>query len=196
MEPEGLRYIPGFLDTDSQRRLIAEIEAIPEERWERVHFRGNVALRRKVSYGYNYSPDSREVSEAPPMPEYLRELRDRCVAAVGLPAEPFAQASVQRYPPGAGIGAHKDAPMFGPDVVGVSLGADARLVFKRGTDKHILRLEPGSLILLSGPARAQWTHELPPVKSPRYSIYFRTLRRETSRLIRGPASSGGSGSSV
>jgi DNA oxidative demethylase len=176
VEPEGLRYIPGFLEEAAQRRLIAEIEAIPEERWERVRFRGNVALRRKLSFGWNYDPSEREVSEAPPMPAFLRELRDRCLEAVGLPPEPFAQASVQRYPPGAGIGAHKDAPMFGPEVVGVSLGSEARLVFKRGDDKHVQPLAPGSLILLSGPARAAWTHEMPPVKAPRYSIYFRTLR--------------------
>jgi DNA oxidative demethylase len=176
VEPEGLKYIPGFLDDEAQRRLIAEIEAIPEERWARVRFRGNVALRRKLSFGWNYDPSDREGSEAPPMPDFLRELRDRCLEAVGLPAEPFAQASVQRYPPGAGIGAHKDAPMFGPDVVGVSLGSDARLVFKRGGHKHVLRLEPGSLILLSGPSRSRWTHEMPPVKALRYSIYFRTLR--------------------
>ena len=175
MEPEGLRYIPEFLDEEAQRRLIAEIEAIPEARWERIHFRGNVALRRKLSFGVNYQPDSREVRPAGPMPAFLRDLRDAASAAVGLPAGPFQQASVQRYPPGAGIGAHKDAPMFGPEVVGVSLGAEGRLIFKRGTDKHVLALAPGSLVLLAGPARAKWTHELPPVKALRYSVYFRTL---------------------
>jgi len=33
---------------------------------------------------------------------------------------------VTRYPPGAAIGWQRDAPMFGPTVVGVSLGAAAR----------------------------------------------------------------------
>ena len=176
MVPEGLRYFPRFLDEDGQRRLLAEIEAIPEERWERVHFRGNVARRMKLSYGWNYQPDSREIREAAPLPDYLRELRDRAAKAVGLPPEPFVQASVALYPAGAGIGRHKDAPMFGPEVIGVSLGAEARLVFKRGADKHVRRLEPGSLILLSGPARSEWTHELPPVKATRWSVYYRTLR--------------------
>jgi alkylated DNA repair protein (DNA oxidative demethylase) len=176
MEPEGLRYQAGFLDVVEQRRLLARLEAIPPESWERVRFRGNVARRRKISFGVNYQPDSREIRPAPPLPDFLRELRDRAAAAFGLPAEPFAQASVQWYPAGAGIGAHRDAPMFGPDVLGVSLGAEGRLIFKRGTSKHELLLAPGSLVLLSGPARSQWTHEMPGVKAPRYSIYFRTLR--------------------
>lgn len=176
MEPESLIYVRGFLKTEAQGRLRARLEAIPAEEWERVRFRGNVARRRKLSFGVSYQPDSREIRPAPALPPYLAELRDEATAALGLPAAPFAQASVQWYPPGAGIGAHKDAPLFGPEVIGISLGAEARLVFKRGGEKHELLLEPGSLVLLSGPARAQWTHELPPVKAARYSIYFRTLK--------------------
>jgi DNA oxidative demethylase len=175
MEPEGLRYRPDFLSAEDQRALMERLEALPEGEWERVHFRGNVARRRKISCGINYQVDSRELRPAPPMPDFLRELRDRATAAFDLPPEPFAQCSVQWYPPGAGIGAHRDAPMFGPEVVGVSLGAEGRLIFKRGTSKHELRLAPGSLVLVSGPSRSQWTHEMPGVKATRYSIYFRTL---------------------
>lgn len=178
---EGLRYVSDFLGPAEQERLLARLQAIPEEAWERVHFRGNVARRRKLSFGVNDQPGSREIRPAEPMPLFLRELRDASTAALGRPAEPFAQVSVQRYPPGAGIGAHKDAPMFGPEVVGVSLGAEGRLIFRRGPEKEELRLAPGSLVLLSGPARSQWTHEMPPVKATRYSIYFRTLKASSSR---------------
>lgn len=183
---EGLRYVPDFLSEAAQKRLLARLEAIPEESWERVHFRGNVARRRKLSFGVNYQPDSREIRPAEPMPDFLRELRDAATAAVGLPAGPFEQASVQWYPPGAGIGAHKDAPMFGPEVVGVSLGSEGRLIFKRSAEKEELRLAPGSLILLSGPARSQWTHEMPPVKAARYSIYFRALKVSSSSRSSAP----------
>lgn len=175
MEPEGLRYVPDFLSPAEQGALVARLEAIPEPEWELVHFRGNVARRRKISFGVNYQPDSRELRPAPPMPDFLQALRDAATKALGLPSEPFSQASVQWYPPGAGIGAHKDAPMFGAEVVGVSLGSEGRLVFKRGGEKHELRLAPGSLVLISGPARSAWTHEMPAVKATRYSIYFRTL---------------------
>jgi len=174
--PEGLKYVPGFLDEALQRELQARLEAIPEEAWGRVHFRGVVARRRKISYGVDYQPDGRVYKPADPMPDFVAGLRDRAASALGLEAARFVQSSIQWYPPGAGIGPHRDAPMFGPEVFGLSLGAPGRLILRRGDDKHELLLEPGSLVLLSGPARSKWTHEMPPVKAPRWSLYFRTLR--------------------
>ena len=41
-------------------------------------------------------------------------------------------------------------------------------------------LEPRSAYVLTGPARTQWEHSIPPVKETRYSITFRTLRRSSS----------------
>ena len=176
VEPEGLVYRPRFLDVDRQRRLLARLEAIPDERWEHIRFRGVVARRRKLSFGVSYQPDVRRVRPAEPLPPWLLSLRDAATEAVELPAGPFRTATVQFYPPGAGIGPHRDAPMFGPAVLGLSLGAEGRLIFRRGGRSHELLLEPGSLVLVAGPARAEWTHELPPVKADRYSIYFRSLR--------------------
>jgi len=65
VEPEGLRDRPDVLDVEDQRRLLARLETIPPESWERVHFRGNVALRRKISFGVNDQPDSRALRPAP-----------------------------------------------------------------------------------------------------------------------------------
>jgi alkylated DNA repair dioxygenase AlkB len=39
-----------------------------------------------------------------------------------------------------------------------------------------LTLEPRSAYVLSGPARAQWQHHIPPVAQERWSVTFRTLR--------------------
>lgn len=175
--PEGLRYVPGFLDDGRQRELLARLEAVPDPEWERIPFRGVLARRRKLSFGVSYQPDVRSAEPAPPLPPFLTDLRNEAAVALGLPPGPFSTATIQRYPPGAGIGPHRDAPMFGPEVFGISLGAEGRLIFRRGGEKHELRLASGSLVLLSGPARSQWTHEMPPVKAPRYSVYFRTLRR-------------------
>lgn len=175
--PEGLKYVPGFLDEARQQELQARLEAIPEEAWGRVRFRGVVARRRKISYGVDYQPEKRAYTPAEPMPDFVADLRDRAASALGLEAARFVQSSLQWYPPGAGIGPHRDAPMFGPEVFGLSLGSPGRLILRRGDDRHELLLEPGSLVLLSGPARAAWTHEMPPVKAPRWSVYFRTLRK-------------------
>jgi hypothetical protein len=41
------------------------------------------------------------------------------------------------------------------------------------------RLEPRSAYLLSGPARREWEHSIPPVEALRYSLTFRNLRDST-----------------
>ena len=86
-----------------------------------------------------------------------------------------------RYPAGAGIGSHRDAPMFGPQVVGVSLRAPSVMRFRRSVGGvrygHDVTLEPRSAYVLGGKARSAWKHEIPPTKDLRYSITFRTVRR-------------------
>lgn len=174
--PEGLRYVPGFLSAADQTFLLEKLQAIRFDQWQQIRFRGQLARRRKLAFGWNYEPADRELTAAPPIPDYLLPFRERCAAELGIEAEQLAQATLQVYPPGAGIGPHKDAPYFGDQVVGLSLGADARIVFRRGGEKYPLDLEPGSLLVVSGPARRVWTHELAPVKATRYSIYFRSLK--------------------
>jgi alkylated DNA repair protein (DNA oxidative demethylase) len=41
-----------------------------------------------------------------------------------------------------------------------------------------LTLEPRSGYVLAGEARRSWQHSIPPAKELRYSITFRTLRRQ------------------
>jgi alkylated DNA repair dioxygenase AlkB len=91
----------------------------------------------------------------------------------------LADLLVARYPPGAGIGWHRDAPQFG-EVAGISLQALCRMRFRRGRTRAWetaeLTLEPRSAYVLSGPARAQWQHHIPAVTEERWSMTFRTLR--------------------
>lgn len=90
-----------------------------------------------------------------------------------------------RYPEGAGIGWHRDAPPFGSPVFGVSIGAPCVLRFQRRTGGrrlvHGLELEPGSAYVLDGPARWSWQHSITATPGRRYSVTFRTLRRDGDR---------------
>ncbi len=75
---------------------------------------------------------------------------------------------------------HRDAPMFGI-VLGVSLLAAARLRFRRDVpggerETYEVTLDPRSGYVLAGEALTTWQHHIPPAKSARYSITFRTLR--------------------
>ncbi len=141
----------------------------------RMH--GVVAKRTTAHFGVLYGYESRRVEPTDPIPDELSWLRDRAAALAGIdPPERFVEALITRYPPGAGIGWHRDAPMFGSSVVGVSLATPARMRFRRDGETFVLPLEPRSAYVLSGAARWQWQHTIPATKAERYSVTFRTVR--------------------
>jgi alkylated DNA repair dioxygenase AlkB len=172
-EPEGLLYKPELLTVEDERKLL---DVLTELRFDPIVMHGVAARRTARHYGRDYDYGSRTPKEGEPMPEWLLALRDRVAAF--HPGE-YAEALVQRYPPGSTIGWHRDAPAFG-DVVGVSLGGSARLRFQRGKgdERRVWEIvaEPRSGYVLSGSARRSWQHSIPPTKGLRYSVTFRTLR--------------------
>jgi alkylated DNA repair dioxygenase AlkB len=83
-----------------------------------------------------------------------------------------------------GVGWHSDAePELGrnPVIASVSLGAVRRFLFqhkKRGT-RVCLNLEPGSVLLMSGPTQHHWRHQLPKTRKLvgiRINLTFRVIR--------------------
>ena len=67
-------------------------------------------------------------------------------------------------------------------VVGISVAAPARMRFRRGPararETYELELATRSGYVLADEVRWKWEHHVPPARSLRYSITFRTLRRE------------------
>ena len=174
--PDGLGYRPELLDRIEEKALAEHIGALPLKPFEFQGFTGN---RRTVSFGWHYAFDGSGLHEAAPMPDFLLPIRARAAAFAGVEPEALQHALLIEYAPGAGIGWHRDRPVFG-DVVGVSLLAPARLRFRRkiGTkwERFALMTEPRSAYHLTGPARAEWEHSIAPMEVLRYSITFRTLR--------------------
>ena len=177
--PPGLLYHPGFLTEREERDLLAEIEAYP---FHEVRMRGQVARRTVIHFGWDYDYEGWKVRPTTPPSEPLERLRDRCALMAGVPAESLEQFLVARYPPGATIGWHRDAPMFGTPVLGVSLLSPCTMKFRRtvaGTCEVFNQpLEPRSLYILGSESRRQWQHSIPPTKALRYSITMRTLVRK------------------
>ncbi len=153
---------------------------IEELSFSEVRMHGVTAKRCVVHFGWDYGYDSWTIKPTDPIPDWLMPLRMRAGALMGVSAEAVAEVLVTRYEPGAGIGWHRDAPMFGPTVVGVSLAGTCRMRFQRNVagerETAEAILAPRSSYLLAGGARFLWQHSIPPAKELRYSITFRTLK--------------------
>jgi alkylated DNA repair dioxygenase AlkB len=182
--PAGLTYREDFLTIDEERALVEEIENYA---FHEVRMRGQVARRTVIHFGWDYDYDGWKVHPTTPPPPPLRALADRCADVAGVARESLEQFLVARYPPGATIGWHRDAPMFGTPVVGVSLGSPCTMKLRRaqgeGFEQYVQLLEPRSLYILDAAARTQWQHSIPPTKQLRYSITMRTLRRKAVELL-------------
>lgn len=175
--PAGLVYRPGFLSDEAHERLCEWAGGLS---YEQVVMHGQTARRQVRHFGFLYGYESWALTPAEVIPPELFDLRRMCAELAELQPEQLDEALVTRYPPGAGIGWHRDAPMFGAKVIGVSLLSASRMRFQRkvpeGREVFAQDLEPGSAYVLQGEARTKWQHSIPAVKSLRYSITFRTVK--------------------
>lgn len=154
--PEGMRYRADLISAAEETQIVSFVESLPFKPFEFAGgFLGN---RRIVSFGWRYDYQAQHLAETRPIPDELLGLRRKAARFAGRPEESFQQALVTEYAAGAGIGWHKDKPMFG-DIVGVSLVAPCRfrLRLRRGAswERATLNAEPRSAYLLSGPSRTQ-----------------------------------------
>jgi alkylated DNA repair dioxygenase AlkB len=175
--PAGFVYRPDFLTPEEERVVLAGVGALE---FHEVRMRGQVARRRTAHFGWTYGYETWRIEPGPPIPGFLLALRARVGALGAVDPGDLVEVLVTHYPPGAGIGWHRDAPMFGV-VVGVSLAGACRLRFQHGTGAGrrtaVAVVAARSAYALDGAARWQWRHSIPPGKTERYSVTYRTLRR-------------------
>lgn len=174
--PEGFRYYEDILSPAEETALLGGVRTLA---FGEVRMRGQVARRRTIHFGWTYGYETWRVEPGPAIPDFLLGLRTRAARLAAVAPDALAEVLVTHYPPGAGIGWHRDAPAFGV-VVGVSLLGACRFRFQQGRDTarrtRALVLAPRSAYVLASAARWQWEHAIPPGREERYSITFRTLR--------------------
>jgi alkylated DNA repair dioxygenase AlkB len=174
---EGFLYHDEFITPGEQSGLLERIRSLE---FQQMQMRGVVAKRRVIHYGVTYSFETFKATAGPPLPEFLLPLRERAGRFAAVEPGDLAEALITEYSPGAAIGWHRDAYPF-DIVVGISLLSPCRFRFRRGRvrawETVEVPLPPRSAYVLTGAARSQWEHSIPPVKQLRYSITFRTLRR-------------------
>ena len=175
--PAGLSYQADVLAPDEVRRVESLLEGLD---YEPVVMRGQTALRRVRHFGYRYGYETRAVVPGDPLPDELEWVRERAGVLADVDPAALAEVLVTHYPPGATIGWHRDAPMFGSKVVGISVGSPCTMRFRRvvagGTQRYRLELAVGSGYVLAAAARWSWQHSTVAITGPRYSLTFRTLR--------------------
>jgi alkylated DNA repair protein (DNA oxidative demethylase) len=177
----GLAQAEAVVTESEEQALIASIDKVELSPFR---FQGWLGRRLTASFGWRYDFDAASFERTDPIPEWLLPLRERAARFALLSPDELVQALLIRYDPGAGIGWHRDRPVF-EHVIGISLGASATMRFRRrrpgGFERAAAELPPRSIYQLSGRARHQWEHSIAEMAVTRWSITFRSLSEEGRR---------------
>src|SRR3546814_7259444 len=125
----GTRMLPGLAYGDDVVTLVEEAELMARiaassltpfqyQQWE--------GKRLTRSFGWTYDFQTGRFAPGEPIPFWLDAIRSRAARFAGIDPDTLEQALVIQYGIGAGIGWHKDRPVF-EHVIGVSLGAPATM---------------------------------------------------------------------
>ena len=181
----GLDYSDAFVGEGEKRALIGRID---DAGLSPFRFQQWTGKRLTHSFGCSYDFGTGRFARADPLPDWLAPLKTRAAHFADLDPDDLVQALLIRYDPGAGIGWHKDRPVF-EHVIGISLGSEATMRFRRRATKGFERLgvplATRSIYHLSGEVRHEWEHSIVPMASARWSATFRSLSdkgRVISRL--------------
>ena len=174
--PEGLIIIENFISEKREKMLI---ECIDAEEYS------SELSRRTQQYGYRYNYKSgNSIEKIRSLPEW-----NNCLIAklqkLGVITTPPMQAIINEYLPGQGIAAHVDSLIFGEPIISIGLGGSCVMHFKnkKTNESYPLKFNRRIAIVLTGPARYDYTHEIKKVKydnriprERRISITYRDLR--------------------
>jgi alkylated DNA repair protein (DNA oxidative demethylase) len=180
----GLSVSSNLVTEAEEGSLIAAIDATELAPFR---FQGWTGKRLTSSFGWHYDFDNGQVARAAPIPNWLLPIRARMAAFAGLEPEILIQALLIRYDSGAGIGWHRDRPIY-EHVLGLSLGATAEMRFRRRRgDRDFARvslpLEPRAAYRISDEARHEWEHSIIETEQKRWSITLRSASAKSRAMF-------------
>ncbi|HQV79188.1 MAG TPA: alpha-ketoglutarate-dependent dioxygenase AlkB [Chitinophagales bacterium] len=167
---QGLTYIPNFIDKSEVNSFIDSINSEP---WL------SDIKRRVQHYGYKYDYKARSIDYSMfigKLPSWAMTMAQRLFDEKHI-SELSDQLIINEYEPGQGIANHVDCePCFGDTIISISLGSSCVMDFinLRTKQKVEVMLESGSLVVLSGEARYNWTHGI----AQRKTDNFRGVKTE------------------
>jgi alkylated DNA repair dioxygenase AlkB len=175
--PAGFSYIDNFLSPDEQDNLLQTIRTLD---FTHDTFRRQTLKRSYAQFGYAYVSTGRKLKPAAQFPDFLTALIEKTTPYTPELAI-FNQCIFTHYPKGAGIGWHMDADRFGECIIAVSIAGAARLQFRpNGSTAAAAELivAPGSLYVMTGPARWGYQHQV--VSITKWRLEF--LRRSAAKV--------------
>jgi DNA oxidative demethylase len=183
--PEGWRYEENFLSLEEERSLVEEFEKLP---LAPLQMHGVISKRELMHYGWDYHYDAMTIRPTERPPDFLHSIQERAARLANIAPAALEEILLTRYPLGSGIGWHRDAPMFGSLIIGISLVSPCMMKLRKKMDDvyhtYATELRPRSIYFLTGKARTQWQHSIPSIKALRYSITFRTVHSRFKQLSR------------
>ena len=162
---QGLTYVSNFID---KLEVKSFIDAINSEQWL------SDIKRRVQHYGYKYDYKARSIDYSMfigQLPHWAMTMAQRLFDEKHIDVLPD-QLIINEYEPGQGIANHVDCePCFGDTVISISLGSSCVMDFIniRTKQKIEVVLESGSLVVLSGEARHNWTHGIAQRKTDNFN---------------------------
>lgn len=172
----GLSYQDDAVTPAEEAELIARIDS---EKLTPFQFQQWEGKRLTRSFGWTYDFQTGRFAPGDAIPAWLLPLRTKAAAVAGLDPNALEQILLIEYGTGAGIGWHKDRPVF-EHVIGVSLGAPAVMRFRRREGASFRRatadLASCSIYHMRGEVRDDWEHSIAAMDAPRWSVTFRSLR--------------------
>lgn len=162
--PNGFDYTSDFITREEEQFLLDFAQNL---KWEDYEMHGVVAFRKV----YHFSREKR------PIPSELDFIVKRCARFLGVDPQKISHVLFTKYPVGAPIGWHRDAPMY-ESLVGVSLKSACTMKLKpydpTVSPLRNIDIAPRSIYKMTGESRWKWEHHIPAVKEERYSLTMRT----------------------
>ncbi|XP_061401458.1 alpha-ketoglutarate-dependent dioxygenase alkB homolog 6 [Musca vetustissima] len=173
--PATAMYIPNFITSEEEQRILSHVERTPKPRWTQL------LNRRLINYGGVPHPNGMLAEE---IPQWLQMYVDK-INNLGLfETQKANHVLVNEYRAGQGIMPHTDGPLFHPLIMTISCGSHTILQFSKrethdsspeGTVEENssgkrevlfkLILEPRSLLILKDDLYSDYLHSIDEVES-------------------------------
>lgn len=157
LEISGIKYIPHYVKADEQNHLL---NLVDQQVWstDSTNFERRIQQHGyRLDYKQGVLVASRFLGALPDWADSIA----RRIYSDGLTATVLDQLTVNEYLPGQGVRNHIDCvTCFGDTIISLSLGSSCVMDFThcKTKEKASIVLLPGSLLVMQGAARYDWTH--------------------------------------